>query len=813
MGNNKKGKSKPSRNSTKIQTINSDVQDFQDTLDVYRRHPSLPTLFAVIQKSLETGVRYERIEIELELLTSVDLDQFYGAHGSHYFDQYHDDLGLLAMYRPQFPNALAVSNVLWQFLGQLSGDDLLGYKKYLVGRVDYDFLCDKEKLDQPTPNEAPTVNLDSSKFSAFKKSFDPIWKGMEERIKDAQSLSEEAIELGYPMVPWVSLVRDLLPKRPALRKGLNDFSQYLDSYYANRDGIDLPDLGFASNPIKLDGENSKTLAKITAFVLLAPLFKKTVYKSENFKLKAFWSERLDYISSIESFDDIDDRSEYIVAVSNLLMICAKLGVESVTNKIVTEDELERRFLSDVTADCLNVACLAPLPRAGFAQMLVTISENDGGRPEDCPLTYALRVTDYGITGVPDSDRLDEMFDHAFQGIDSELLTVLRTRIEPAVRSWVVPLYFVSDLAYLYSNFWNDDELVEKISESLVESDKSRSIACLFPREELPDIAAQGDTFDSDSHPAIFSRKFSNAVEFVDFNDSEWIKFGYSLYLAGQTRYASTLIALYLTICRFKKAYNVEKSPKIDIPALIELLRKLSIHDSFSVVSQSIADLFEMYESVPAIYRGSIQEFLPAPKAALTPLKVKEEDRFVRHKKCLLDTGLLLDRLSNQSQDLLVKGFTLARDKELAVLNLSLGAVQNYFLAIEGELRSRSPDIDHSLAEELRYLGVDIIWKSKNGKPVSGGVFRGLGGICRAIENFAKLSESARAKLSTFRSLSTHSELNIFLASMGAFTKIRNSVQHADVKSLTDEGLAANLLKIENLLFRDGCIVRLLCETA
>ena len=506
---------------------------------------------------------------------------------------------------------------------------------------------------------------------------------------------------------------------------------------------------------------------------------------------------------------MDDKSEYLVAISNLLMVCAKLDVQSVTNGLASDDELERGYLSDVSADYRDVACLAPLPRAGFAQMLFAISHSLGGHGTFGDLHAihdALRVTDYGVGGSTHPVYLDKMFSHAFQGMDSELAEAVRNRIEESVKRWVVPFQFTPHLAFLYPDFWSDDVIVEKISQSLVEADKKNTSGCRFLLEELSDSTWPGDYLPEDLHPAIFARKFSNTTEYLDFDNQDWLEFSHSLYLAGQTRYASTVLALYLTICSIRKFYNLEASISIDIPAISKLLRQLSEHDSFSMVRQAIADLFGMYENVPAIYRGSLQEFLPSPKATLTLLKKEEEDIFVRYKKILLEKAPLLIQLSNESQVLLIKGYMLSKDPRFVTgtSNFFSEATLNYAAAIEKELRHRSPNIDFDLVTELDHFKIDTIkYRDEPRK------FKGLGSIRMLLKEFPKLSSGAQEKLVGFRALATHPKIDQVLSSINIVRDIRNPNAHGDGRTTG----ASDVSIMGNLLFGDGGIVSVLCETA
>jgi len=512
------------------------------------------------------------------------------------------------------------------------------------------------------------------------------------------------------------------------------------------------------------------------------------------------------------FERDEDKAEYIIGISNLLMINAKLGVASVLNGLTTDAELTRKYLNDVNAECVGQACLALIPGSGFAQLINAINQYEGDGPEDYALTEALRVTGYGVKSSLNSDVASELFDASFRGISPNLEQYIRQKFEISIEKWLIPIFHTHSLAYLYPDFWSDEIIVDKISEALYQSDIKNNSACRFNRNELAEVTSHGNYLPLYIHPAIFSRKFSNTVDFVEFSDRDWTRFSLSLESAGQTRYASAVLALYLTICGVKRFYNVDRMVEIDIPEIIEHCKKLRNNDSFSLVRQAISDLFEMYESVPPLLKGSLQDYLPAPKAALASLKVKEVDRFSQYKKDLLETEILLGRLSMQTQDFLVKGYTLARDRELAVYNLSSDAVRNYLLAVEGELRSRCTHLDTGLVEELKYLGIDIDLKAVDGLQGRRGVFRGLGSICRVLDQYGKLSAGAKTKLKGFAGLAGHAEITKFQSSMRDLIQIRNSVQHADSSSHSAGNISGHLSRVEDLLLNDGGIVRILCES-
>jgi len=310
---------------------------------------------------------------------------------------------------------------------------------------------------------------------------------------------------------------------------------------------------------------------------------------------------------------------------------------------------------------------------------------------------------------------------------------------------------------------------------------------------------------------MFARRFSNKVDFLRMENEEWLAFAKSLNSAGQKRYLCILMALFFTRVGYQKFYNVSNS-KIDIPGWIKLLQIAQPLNSFGIVQQSISDMFELVEDVPVIFKGSLQEFLPSSKSEKLPLKSKDGDRYLMFRKDLLSSGLLLDKLNIECQDSLVKGYTLTRDKDLAIFNLNSAALQNYFLAVEGELRSRIAVLDNQLIDELQHFNIDIDSVKDLKTKYRVGKIKGLYGIILLLENFTKLSEPSRRKLIKIAPLAVHKDCSYFINSLNKFREIRNSVQHADQSSIESQDLVSLVNVTEDLIFGNGKIIEILCNT-
>jgi len=791
-----------SKKNTNVLSINSSSAEYQSALELFRNFPTMPTYCKLLEKALSANIQIETIEPELKLLVGISDQQFFCYRGSEYIRKNSTALHEANLDFPELVSSIETSQILWKIFKSFKSEDIFGFENYLVGATDYSFLIPRnEDLSESTAD--PTNYERSPEIAQLVEQFAT---GLMELEKSSRTIHEEAEKLGFKMVPWSAWAAEILEQRPELRNGLSDFSDYLSSYF-----IDEKNLQDLSKQIKITQENAKSLLKIVAFLLFYPLIKDLGHKSKIIELDDFWIERLVNYSSIDSYPDQNGKAEYILAISNYLFMCGKFGVGSVENDLASVDELKRKFLADCTAEYLDTACLALLPPEGFSQMVTAINAFDGDRADDYFLDDVLRVSDYGVSGVPNKRHLEKIYSDGFEGMDTGLIDILRDRTEENIKKWVIPLKEVGNLHHIYEDFWNDEVILDKISESLIHADKELNVSCQFSLNDVNEITLHPAVYDQDHHPAMFARRFSNKVDFMRVEDKEWLAFAKSLNSVGQKRFLCILIALFFTREGYQNFYNVSKI-KIDIPGWIKLIQIAQPLNSFGIVQQSIADMFELVKDIPVIFKGSLQEFLPSSKSEKLPLNSKDSDRYQTYKKDLISTGLLLEKLSTESQDSIVEGYTLTRDKNLAAFSLNSAALQNYFLAIEGELRSRIAPLDNQIIEELQHFSIDIDYVKDFNTTSRLGKIKGLYGIILLIENFTKLSESSRRKLIKIAPLAVHKECSHFINSLNKFREIRNSVQHADQSSFQSQDLVDLVNRTEGLIFGEGQIIDILCNT-
>lgn len=785
-----------------VQSISSSIGEYKLAIELFRSYPTMPTYCRLLEKALAANIKIETIESELKLLIGISSQQFFCFRGSEYIRKNSSLLRDSNLDYPDTASSIETAEILWRIFDSFKSEDLYGFENYLIGESDYSYLTStnenlEETLTTPTTNYA---------FSGLDKLGYDMATAIMEMEKSSRTIQEEAEKLGFKMVPWSAWTADIIEHRPELKDGLIDFSDYLSSYF-----VDDEKTQDSTKKIKITQENSKSLLKITAFLLFHPLINNLNGKVNDVQFDDFWIERLVNYSSIYSFSELDEKAEYIIAISNFLLMCAKFGIGSVESDLAAENELKRGFLVDCNAEYLDTACLAFLPAVGFSQMVAAINPFEGDRESDYYLDDVLRVSDYGVTGVPNKRQVDKIYNSGFEGMDVDLINILKQKTEKKIKKWVLPLSECGNLHHIYEDFWNDEVILDKISESLIHADREPNVSCQFSSNDINDITLHPELYDQDHHPAMFARRFSNKVDFFRVEDKEWIAFARSLNSAGQKRFFCILMALFFTRVGYQKFYNVSNF-KIDIPGWIKLLQIAQPLSSFGMVQQSISDMFELIEDIPVIFKGSLQEFLPSIKSEKLPLKSKDGDRYLMYRKDLLSSGLLLDKLNMESQESLVKGYTLTRDKDLAVFNLNSAALQNYFLAVEGELRSRIVPFDNQLIEELQHFNIEIDFFKDLSTKSRVGKIRGLYGIILLIENFTKLSEHSRRKLIKIAPLAVHKDYSHFLYSLNKFREIRNSVLHADESSTSSQDLDNLIQKTEELIFGEGQIIDILCNT-
>lgn len=121
-------------------------------------------------------------------------------------------------------------------------------------------------------------------------------------------------------------------------------------------------------------------------------------------------------------------------------------------------------------------------------------------------------------------------------------------------------------------------------------------------------------------------------------------------------------------------------------------------------------------------------------------------------------------------------------------------------------------MDNQIIEELQHFSIDIDYVKDFNTTTRVGKIKGLYGIILLIENFTKLSESARRKLIKIAPLAVHKECSHFINSLNKFREIRNSVQHADQSNFQSQNLVDLVNRTEGLIFGEGQIIDILCNT-
>jgi hypothetical protein len=801
--------SNKSKNRSKVSSINSTVADYQSALELFRSYPTMPTYCRVLEAALNANIEIENLIIELKPLAEISNEQYYCAQSSDYLRKNSALRRSSGLHFPVSMSCIETSNILWEVFSAYKSDDLWGYENYLVGEADYMHLEEQFQVQVEIDTPTNSTNFDRTEIQ---KVLEKLLSSIDESEKASESLQKIAETLGFKMIPWGAWAMDILENRQDFKSGLLDFSDYLASYF--QDDVDENSIT-SSNSIlkkKISQENAKSLVKIVSFLLFNPVIKEARHEEQPISLDDFWIERLVNYSEVNDFADLEDKVEYILAISNYLMMCAKFGINCVFDEFVTFNELKRGFLQGCSAEYLDTACLALLPPSGFQQTIISINAFEGDREGDYFLEDILRVTDYGVTGIPEKIHLDKIYLDGFHGMDIEVIKLLRKKTEKNIRKWIIPLAEVNYFQHLYEDFWEDEIILDKISNSLILADRESHPHCQFSSSTLENLTLHPQTYDESYHPALFARKFSNKIDFSRFEENEWINFAKSLNSVGQKRFSCVLMALYFTRAGYEKFYNVNQKIKFNIPEWVKLLESVQSLNSFTIVQQAISDMFDLYDDIPVVFRGSFQEFTPNEKTKTLRFDVKKGDRYSLYKNNLISAGVMLDKLILASQDSLVKGYTLTRDKDLAIFDLNSAALQNYFLAVEGELRSRLVGFDAQLIEELQHFKIDIDSIRHIDSKNRMGHIRGLFGIILLLENFTKFSESSRRKLIKIAPLAVHENSSIFLDSLRKFRDIRNSVQHADQSSISSGDLMKLIITVEKLLFEEGQIINILCKT-
>ena len=778
----------------------------QQALETFKSLPSFPALMHLMHKALDSNFGFEEIYLEISRLINVDRDQFFSAYGSRALKKHHDLFESLGDFNPHSADLMAVADILWKFITRIKFSDLITSKTSLVNYLDWNELG----IEEPVKEELLKTEEDIIFGDSLRESMKKYMNGIAQQEKISKEFVNGAKQENLDMFPWAHLITDILKQRTELKDCLNNFSDYLSEYFKTRDELVIPDLGIYSKPVALSSQNKIYIAKIVSVILFKNLVQEQIFNSSQVPVESFLTDRLKYFSDIEKVDGVRPKIDYLIAISNLLMISSVLDINGVAESIFTKEELNRDFYYLLNVEVNDDLSILFLPKSAISSIIEVINPWEGERPEELNFGNLFINISFGKPSSTDEDCLDEYLDNIFSGIDSDLDVDLKRTVKSNISKWIVPLYAVSRISHLCADYdlLSYEVVSDRISRALKKSDDSPDDACVFLMEDIEELNTP-IWFGTRSHPAIFARAFSSHTNSIEFRPTTWHDLISALDNVGQYRFASGLAAAMILIQGLIHYYSPDSKEKLPPGKTSLILKKLSTYRDFHLVEASVSDFFEFYKNAPPIYRGSLGSFLPKTKLKLVSSSTVEQDKMALIKNELIAKGINLDVLEPIASELIVKGYFLSKDSSFKKFDLSLNSLSNYLLAIEGELRSRIKVIDQSLVEELNYKNIDVATKFKNESKQSS--IKGLISIAKILQVFGGLSLAAQTKLNSLRSLAEHPEINYFTSAIYRLTSIRNPISHGDLNSLKQSNIQISLFDLEKILFDDG-FLKILCDS-
>ena len=794
------------KKNSNVVPINSEMNEYLEALEIFKNLPSFPTLINLMNKALDSKIGFEEIYFEIDRLISINHDQFFSASGSRSLRRNYELFNSLGEFNPRSNNLIDVADIVWKFVTRIKLSDLITSKNALVNYSDWNELGIKDEIKE----EVVKTEEDAEFNESLKKAMNGFIDSIVKQEKTAKEFFESAKKDNLGMFPWAHLIKNVLDQRSELKDALVDFSDYLSQYFKPRNELLIPDLGVYGEQIELSDKNKIYIAKIFSAVLFKNLIHEQIFKSNPVPFKSFYIDRLQYLSDIEKIEGVKPKIEYLVAISNLLMISSALDINGVKESIFTKEELEREFHLLLDTETYDDLCILFLPKSAIPSVVEKINPWEGERPEELNFGDLFVQISYGKLSSLDGDELDEYLENIFSGVDPELEFELKKLVKANLTKWILPLYLVSDISHLCSDYGLlDYEVVsERISRALKKSDDSADDACIFLTKDLEDVNT-AILHNSRSHPALFARALSSHTNSIEYRPNTWHDLINALDNIGQFRFANSVAAAMILIQGYIHYYIPDTKEKLPPGKTSLILKKLSTYRDFNIVETSISDFFEFYKDAPAVYKGSLGSFLPKSKLKLITSSTIEQDKIAVIKTDLIDKGINLNLLEPLASDLIVKGYFLSRDSSFKKFDLSLNALNNYLMAIEGELRARIKVIDQILVEELSYKKIDVATKVKSESKQSS--IKGLISIAKILQSFNSLSPSAQIKLNKLRKLAEHAEINFFTSAIYQLTSIRNPINHGDLDSLKPSNVQINLTDLEKILFESG-FLKILCDS-
>jgi hypothetical protein len=789
--------------------ISQKVGDYHAAISLYAANQTLPALLDAIQKALQANASLDAVCAVTKEILVADTDQFWGASGSLYFRRSTEELDSLLPYRPASQHLSHGLSIIWGLAVKIKPAELVTFDRTWVNWREYTFL-------DAARSETSTIDVvlpEQTKFPMLDKLREQIVDTIVEQDKLADQsigMAERCEALGVGMVPWAIGLIEYGLENTELFRELRQLSAYLENYYrAPNQKLGIYTARTQWQYDLTEAEREK-LAKLFCALLFSRLLEPLDIATDS--IEDCLANRLKHAAGLSASTNPSWQVRYLASIENAALLCSFLGANAITLGVLSEQELKREHLDFIGSGDLDCFSLMMTPDTAASHLLSIIEPYEGDRENSIDIGDLLRIAPLGQRRKVEREKVEEFL---LRTIGSRELTFFEELVDygsQSVNKWAIPLELIDSLVRLVEwEFFSDYRIRRNLTSALRKMDETGN----YQSDQLPSSLVV-DAFielqpEPEDHPALFAQKFSSRSAFLEYPPNRWPDFIESLAGQGQYHHACVVCALLFQIQGVLESAGVRDSNRLSPIRIGKVLDMLRPYRSFQLVEESLHGYLGSNDAPKAEFHGIYAAFVSKGGAKVVSLATRINDEQKRYETELIEKGIPLNRLRQETRARIVKGYACSRDSSLVAYGLRVDAVLSYATGIEAELKNWIGTVPPEVERALGTTGLNLEFRTFGNGPQRKRSINGLSGLAKLTRGFKELVPSVQAKLPGLKRLAESPMCHDFCDGLIAIARLRNSIAHGDFRE--DEKFAEKLVsEIESILF-DGKVLEILCDAA
>ncbi len=815
--------------------LNSQIKDYKENVDFFKRYQCLPTLLLALESCIEINGDIGIVAESMNGLFKCNNDQFWCNENSSYIKNITDSnlLEKIKRFNENKKHSLStIINLFTQLLPKLIDKnhifETISYETNYLSESDYTFLYPKNNQSGDTIKKEDLSLKDTNDIfneNTLQKITEFVSENIEydkERMKFIYEVSKE--DLQYLPFSYFLKNTDFFNN---YSKEIYSLSDYFSNYFSVDDQDNYEQ--YVEEKINLEESTVQTGNEITFVkIFLSVLFSRYLTENKKQFIASSVENILQELHSNQSFQELINQPktsvDFIQIITNVIVVSSLLDVGCIENNILKKEDFFGMVLSNFIPQNFDEINDDEGYDIGLISTIFLFLPNE-------LMNLALKKLNCLDCVCFDDEFFSliskgQLFDREYEDIhkkrinyfsdyfsfikNNQIKINLKNFVIHNINDWVIPLQSLDYINYVteFSLFKNQSD-EEMISYALELSDKGYAKDnCLLPYKFVTEFSYKfrEEGVHADLHPALHSVYFM-ATPFPRIIKN-WIIMSRSLLNYGQPFYACLFFSLFFQFEILKETLSEEDSIANNSFLIKDMLQDLSKYKSFSIVEESLSSYLSQtsnYKNV-GVLGGFINSFnfkknqdIPKPNYNLI-----DNEKYPKE--------INLTNLSESSKYYFEKGLQIINSEWYLKLGFGDFALSNFGKGIEAELKFRTQNLNYEAMLDIKSIGVhfpNIHRYNKNE------IFQvPAGSLTYLLRNFEKLKYQTIAQMKKMENLYTHDQFQSFKMIASSLISKRNKYSHVENPNFIPviDDIIKDCIIAKKELLEDG-FLKILCETS